>query len=34
MHAIRRHVELLVNLPDERIDRLVIEAEARRIGST
>lgn len=32
MHAIRRHVELLVNLPDERIDRLVIEGEARRIG--
>lgn len=34
MHAIRRHVELLVNLPDERIDRLVLESEARRIGST
>ncbi|HWT18989.1 MAG TPA: arsenate reductase ArsC [Variovorax sp.] len=32
MLAIRRHVELLVNLPDERIDRLVIESEARRIG--
>lgn len=32
MHAIRRHVELLVNLPDERIDRLVIESEARQIG--
>jgi len=27
-------VELLVNLPDERIDRLVIEAEARRIGTS
>jgi len=34
MHAIRRHVELLVNLPDERIDRLVIESEARRIGAS
>lgn len=34
MHAIRRHVELLVNLPDERIDRLVIESEARRIGTS
>ncbi|SFO82841.1 Protein-tyrosine-phosphatase [Variovorax sp. PDC80] len=34
MHAIRRHVELLVNLPDERIDRLVIEAEARQIGTS
>ena len=33
MHAIHRHVELLVNLPDERIDRLVIESEARRIGA-
>ncbi|MGJ3700079.1 arsenate reductase ArsC [Variovorax sp. AFSI2.2] len=32
MHAIRRHVELLVNLPDERIERLVIQSEARRIG--
>lgn len=32
MHAIRRHVELLINLPDERIDRLAIEVEARHIG--
>jgi len=34
MHAIRRHVDLLVNLPDERIDRLVLEAEARHIGKS
>lgn len=34
LHAIRRHVELLLNLPDERIDRLVLEAEARRIGTS
>jgi protein-tyrosine-phosphatase len=34
MHAIRRHVELLVNLPDERIDRLMIEGEARSIGAS
>jgi len=34
MHAIRRHVELLVNLPDERIERLMIEAEAQHIGKS
>ncbi|UVH57821.1 arsenate reductase ArsC [Variovorax paradoxus] len=32
MLAIRRHVDLLVALPDERIDRLVLGAEAARIG--
>ncbi|MGJ7543098.1 arsenate reductase ArsC [Variovorax sp. LT1R16] len=32
LHAIRRHVELLVNLPADRIHRLVLQAEARRIG--
>lgn len=30
--ALRRHIELLVNLPDARIDRLVLQAEARQIG--
>jgi len=32
LHAIRRHVDLLVNLPEERIERLVLESEARQIG--
>lgn len=32
LHAIRRHIDLLVALPDERIDRLVLESEAARIG--
>lgn len=32
VHALRRHIELLVNLPDERIDRLVLQAEARQLG--
>lgn len=30
--ALRRHIELLVNLPDQRIDRLVLESEARSMG--
>lgn len=30
LHAIRRHIDLLVNLPEEGIDRLVLETEARR----
>jgi len=30
--ALRRHIALLVSLPDARIDRLVLEAEARQIG--
>ncbi|CAN7158709.1 arsenate reductase ArsC [Pseudorhodoferax sp. LjRoot39] len=32
VHALRRHIELLVNLPDGRIDRLVLQAEARQLG--
>ena len=32
LYAIRRHVELLVNLPDERVDRLVLESEARKLA--
>lgn len=32
LHAIRRHIDLLVNLPEERIERLVLESEARQIG--
>ncbi|MEJ8848248.1 arsenate reductase ArsC [Variovorax rhizosphaerae] len=32
LHEIRRHVELLVNLPDERVDRLVLEAQARELA--
>nr|WP_256354137.1 arsenate reductase ArsC [Variovorax sp. dw_308] len=32
LHEIRRHVELLVNLPDERVHRLVLEAEARGLA--
>jgi arsenate reductase len=32
LYAIRRHVELLVSLPGERVDRLVLETEARRLA--
>lgn len=32
LYAIRRHVELLVSLPDERVDRLVLENEARKLA--
>lgn len=34
MLAIRRHIDLLVALPDERIDHLVLESEAARIGQS
>lgn len=33
LHAIRRHIDLLVNLAPERVSRLVIEAEARQLAA-
>lgn len=32
LYAIRRHIELLVSLPEQRVDRLVLESEARRLA--
>ena len=32
LYAIRRHIELLVSLPEERVGRLVLETEARRLA--
>ena len=34
MYAIRRHIDLLVALPDERIEHLVLESEAAHIGKS
>ena len=34
IHEIRRHIELLVNLPPERVESLVLESEARRLAKS